>query len=523
MNKKTGFLLLILVFLLTVLLSACNSGNSKEDNAEKNTGNNTGNNTEDKNAEEVYEYKFMFEAQNLPDSNPTLRDEKVMEKFNIKYDMNYITLDGGLEKFNVLFASGNYPDVITNLNHEAEVKKWADAGYLVSMSDHLDQLPSYRNRWSDEDWQIVTDFATNSDGNLYYLPAQNYRTHSKSWIYRKDIFDDLGLEFPETLDELYETLTTLKEAYPDSVPISNRGMDGVLGTATHAYRLPGNVWGFSGFWLDPDENDEVNYAASQDKFREALKFINKLYEENLIEKEFPTMTTEQWTQRGTNDQAFIIYDYATRASYFQDLMADDSPAEWSWAPFTLSTGDKPGFVERELPFFAYGPVITNNLEGDKLNRVLEYFDWAATDEGTTFHTLGIEGETFELVDGKPQYIGENEATKHEHFADTGFFEFLITDPEYVQADPDRQTDLSVSEAFADEPHAPFTAYDLSSDEQDKVNSMITGISDTAEEFTVKAIMGRIDIHDDNVWESYISDLNKAGLEELLEIYRGAVK
>jgi putative aldouronate transport system substrate-binding protein len=504
-STKMWTLLIVLVLALSMVLSACKSG---EKVSESDTGD--------------FEYKFMAEYQNLPDQNPTLKDQKVMERFGIKYETNFITLDGGVEKFNVQFASGNYPDVITNLNHEPEVKKWADAGYLVPMSDYLDQLQNYRERWSEEDWKLVMDFAANSDGKLYYLPAQNYRTHSKAWIYRKDIFDKLGLEFPKTLNELYDVIVTLKEAYPNSVPISNRDISGVLGISIHANRLPGDVWGFGGFWRDPDQNNEVHFAAAQDKFREALKFVNKLYEENLIEKEFPTMTEEQWTQRGVNEQSFIMYDYGTRASYFQNLMPKGSSAQWTWAPVAMSAGDRPGFVQRELPFFAYGPVITNKLEGERLNRILEYFNWAASEEGTTFHTLGIEGETFEVVDGKPQYTS-GATTKHEHFSKTGFMEFLFTDPDYIQADPDRQTDLEVSKAFADDEYAPFTAYELSQDEQAQANSMITGIKDIAEEFAVKTIMGQIDINDDKVWNSYIENLNQAGLKELLEIYRGAVK
>jgi len=523
MSKKTIASWLGLIVAFSFTLSACGStgGTGTEESAGETVAKESSNQQEEqtKDAPKVLEYEFIAEYQNMPDENPTLKERLVMEKFNIKTKTNYITTAEGLEKLSVLFASGNYPDVIPNLNHEPEVKKWGAAGYLVPMSDYLDRLPEYRKWWSDEDWEIMQQFAQSPDGKLYYLPAKNYRSHSKAWIYRKDIFEELGLKFPETLDELYETLKALKKAYPDSVPLSNRGKDGVLGIAVNAYRLPGDMFnGFEGFFRDQDMNNEVVFAQATDKYREALKFINKLYKEGLMEKEFPTMTTEQWTQRGVSGRALIMYDYATRAAYFQNLMKDTPSAVWDWAPVNISTGGKEGFVDRELPFFAYGPVITNKVEGERLDRILEYFNWAASPEGVKFHTLGVEGQTYELVDGKPQY-SNGAKDKHEMFQKSGFIEFLITDPDYVNSDRDRQTDLAVSEAFKDKPYVPFTAFRLTPEDQELANSMITGITDHAEQFYVKAVMGQVDIHDDAVWNQYVRELNQAGLEQLLEIYK----
>ncbi|WP_309119645.1 hypothetical protein [Paenibacillus sp.] len=135
-----------------------------------------------------------------------------------------------------------------------------------------------------------------------------------------------------------------------------------------------------------------------------------------------------------------------------------------------------------------------------------------------FHTLGVEGETYEVVDGKPQY-SNGAADKHEMFQKTGFIEFLVTDPEYVASNEDRQTDLAVSEAFKDKPFVPFTAFDLSAEDRETANSLITGVTDIAEQFYVKAIMGQVDVNDDAVWNQYVQELNQAGLTQLLELHR----
>lgn len=518
-TKKAGVWSIAAVLVLSVVLAACSGGGKSEAGGDSPQPSGSASGGEEQ--RQVFEYKLMAEFQNLPDENPTMKDKLVMDKFDIKTTTNYVTLAEGLEKMSVLFASGNYPDAIPNLNHEADVKKWGAAGYLVPLSDHMDKLPNYRKWWTDDEWETMISFASNSDGKLYYLPAKNYRSLSKAWIYRKDVFDKLGLKFPETLDELYDTLKALKAAYPNSVPLSNRSKDGVIGIAALANRLPGDMWyNFEGFYRDPDMNGEVHYAQATDKYRETLKFISRLYRENLIEKEFPTMTTEQWTQRGVNSQAFIMYDYATRAAYFQNLMQEPD-AEWAWADVALSNGGgKPGVVDREMPFFAYGPIVTNKVEGERLDRLLEYFNWAASEEGVRFHTLGVEGETYEVVDGKPQYKNGAE-DKHAFFQKTGFIEFLVTDPDYIKSSPDRQTDLAVSEAFKDHDYIPFTAFKLSDADQELANSRITGIIDIAEQFYVKAIMGQADVNDDSVWNQYVSQLNQAGLEELLGIFRQA--
>jgi putative aldouronate transport system substrate-binding protein len=98
----------------------------------------------------------------------------------------------------------------------------------------------------------------------------------------------------------YETLQELKEIYPDSVPFTMKsGIDGF-------FRL-GIGWGIKCFQPYYDEENKIwAYSDTSDECKDMLDFIKKLYNEELFEKEFATITQSAWTAKMTApDKTFV--------------------------------------------------------------------------------------------------------------------------------------------------------------------------------------------------------------------------
>ncbi|MEM2123528.1 MAG: extracellular solute-binding protein [Candidatus Bathyarchaeia archaeon] len=81
-------------------------------------------------------------------------------------------------------------------------------GYITNLSDFMNSHPELNY----PDWDLADIFAANqyadTRGNLYSVPLE---TMVKTYVYRKDKFDELGLKPAKTMDELKENAKELTD------------------------------------------------------------------------------------------------------------------------------------------------------------------------------------------------------------------------------------------------------------------------------------------------------------------------
>ncbi|MDF2922442.1 MAG: transporter substrate-binding protein [Paenibacillaceae bacterium] len=460
------------------------------------------------------EVSYIWQDQVIPNETHTLKDKELEKRFNVKLAPEYVNWDGSNDKLNVMFASGEYADFFMNINAGLQLNKWGQNGYLLPINDYLDKLPNYRKLFSEEEWNFLTKYVSTGSGKIYFLPGQNPSKMQRVWIYRKDIFDKEGLKLPGTMDELYQVLKTLKAKYPDSVPMSSRwGADGLLAGFTKGFRTDVD------FWKNPDTN-KVEYAPSTGNYRDMLVYLSKLYKENLIEKEFATITGPQWEEKNYTGKSLIEYSYATRSVDFENKAKAAPGTDWELLPQLIrGYSDKPALAPRELPFYMSGGIaISSAVKGEKLDKILEMIDWLCTPEGSRLMQLGQEGQHYDTVGSKvkPKEQYKDFLTL---FKETGFHFFLGRETQLAEP----SVNDKVMELFGKEAYAPFVAFSFSDEDEKSKSSLVTGLNDKRLEFTQKAIMGTVDPSSDEAWNKYVQDLEKAGLSKLTEIYTRSAK
>ena len=231
---------------------------------------------------------YSFSADRLP-NEPVYEHKIVREKFGIVFDVEYVAQSAYTEKMNLYFASGNYPDYVYRAPNIQDVHRWAMEGHIRPMSDLFDRLPEYFANWTEEGWAEAFLFTRSPDGKLYFLPERRDYTHYMAWIYRADLFEEAGIEFPQTTEDLLAALDTLTDLYPDSTPIVNWfGIDMLWGFQL-AFRTHKDVH------VDIDTGELV-YGPATDKYRDMLTFVNELYRRGYIDREWLTMQRSQWQE-----------------------------------------------------------------------------------------------------------------------------------------------------------------------------------------------------------------------------------
>lgn len=483
------------------------------------------------NMDKTVSLTVVSQTKYAPNAVPNEYTKRTEQKFNMKWDYQAIPLSAGMDKYNVMFASGDYPDFIPNMNQWNAVRKWAAAGYLLPIGDYFDKMPNYRKLYTDDQWKMLKDF-TSVNGKMYMVPFITTTYDPMTFVYRKDAFDKAGItSFPKTTDELMTALQKLKDANPGFIGLGVRGGTGNTGVRNllisfdNTFRIPPDFNGSNGwygFWRDPDYNKKLVFAPATDKQRALLSYLAKLYKAGLIQKDFATSTEDQFNQNRKNGKDLIDFQYV---SHVVSLEKQSKDQDWEYAKaFVTDTAFGKNPVMFKGPDFSlFGSIFSNKLanQPDKLNRLLKYLDWSATPEGTLFNQMGVEGLTYVMKDGLPTY--KDDLDRKKVLEQFGFDYYLTKNDDAQKTDPAFQIDLEAAPAFKAMETMYAQAADMNEEDAGSVNTIMTGVWNEVYTFATKAIMGVVNINDDQVWKDHLSNLNKVGLDKAQAIYEKAMK
>lgn len=220
------------------------------------------------------------------------------EATNVHIEWIEIPLSGWSEKINVMCSTGNLPDAILG-----DFDMARNYEQVVNLDEYLElYAPNVTAFFDTRDDYPSALYAP--DGHIKCLPSGDESTHNiidtQYWI-NKSWLDKLGLEVPETTEELREVLI----AFRDNDPNGNGQKDEIPFTF-------GSTWGWadaidnffgpfgvveSGYHVFMDENNQAVFAAEQQGYYDALSYLHDLYADGLIDKDVFTMSTDQYTSK----------------------------------------------------------------------------------------------------------------------------------------------------------------------------------------------------------------------------------
>lgn len=227
-----------------------------------------------------------------PDEMPAV--QRLEEMTNINLEWEVLKGSDWKTKTNLMFSSGEYPDIIIAVNGEGQIddeEYGVTQGLVLPLDDYIAQyMPIYNERIAAEASDPTVSLVA-SDGQTYsvgYLVGQNINTETHSFI-NEQWLEAVGMEVPTTVDELTEVFRAFKTKDPngngqaDEVPLQ-MGLD--VGYYGFRYILP--MFGIpadSSKWIYLDDNKQVQFAGNQENFRAAVEWLHQMYEEGLTDPE----------------------------------------------------------------------------------------------------------------------------------------------------------------------------------------------------------------------------------------------
>jgi putative aldouronate transport system substrate-binding protein len=335
-----------------------------------------------------------------PISNDMPIIKEMSAKAGIKFKWEQAPSDGNqyTEKFNILVASGDIPDIMINGDKELLNRGGAN-GVFETLNGYIDNyMPNVKKHWAEK--PIVQKLITNDDGKVYYLTRMTAVKTMNILIGRQDWLDKLGLKVPTTPDEMYTVLKAFKEKDPngngkaDEIPFTCRGK---LSSLTPFFEAFG-VFIKEPFYV---ESGKVKCTYTDPRFKEGLAFVNRLYMEKLIDNEYATNDLNIWSSRLTNGTSGMTFDVFVRAEFLNNLIKNSNPQAKFMGYIPLKGPDgKPATKDQQNPIGVGAAV---SAKSKYKVEIAKFFNWMYSDEGIMMTNFGIEGNQYTYVNGQPQY------------------------------------------------------------------------------------------------------------------------
>lgn len=425
-------------------------------------------------------------------------------------------------KVNLIMASKDQLPDLLHMFSKRVPDKHALSGAFVSILDNLDKLPNFK-KWMDstkESKEYVTQ-RTAGDGKVYFFPTYGLHTinNMRSWMYRKDIFEKNGLKPPKDTNEMYEVAKKLKAIYPDSYPVSFR-----LGLGQ--FEIIGPQWktGFEVHTYYDFQNNKWCYGATEDTMKEMILYYKKLYDEKLMPPDFLTMNAQSWQQLVSSSKGFMMPEYIIRIDFFNQPARKENP-DYTWAVMdppkaNISTGTS------KLPKTNYelsGYLVCNTGKKENTDNAFKFVDWMYSEKGVELLSWGKEGETYKVENGEKQFILDDKGTPARNLygiGTTGLYQ--IVDPTSNEALYSKENVQNAHTAlgYLEERANPKAWVPLNDQETEIVTQTSDTVKTYVEQELCKFLLGQRPMSE---WNNYVSEVNKLGIEKILDTYDKAYK
>lgn len=320
-------------------------------------------------------------------------------------DIRFITPKGNeSEKFNAMISADSLPDLVTLGWWEPQADIMIERDMVCALNELADQYDMY---FYDVTQEAVRRWYTREDGNLYCYPNSTYQPSdyekydnigsNQTFLVRKDIYEALGCPDMTTPEGFKEAVRRAAKEFPsvegnELIPIGAHVFDenGCASFDQYLQNFLAVPFEKAGRYYDRDTDPE--YIIWLKMFRELgaegyLKddiFIDKRtqMEEKLAQGRYFCMLYQRTDMA---DQQKILYSRNPDSIY----IAVDGPKNSRGDDHVLPGAGINGWTVT---------MISKNCE--RPDRALELMTYLLSEKGQKLTYLGIEGVTYDTVDGK---------------------------------------------------------------------------------------------------------------------------
>ncbi len=411
------------------------------------------------------------------------------------------------------------------------IQGFGEKGYILPLNEYVEDSTHLNKIFGEFDGYDLRDAITSADGNMYYMPGFDpsvVESHYQVLWLNEGWLKTLGLKLPQTTEDLRTALEAFRDGDPngnglaDEIPLA--GSNDVETEKITNFLINAFVYN------DPDnsrlyvEDGSVRFAPMTDEWREAMKYLNGLYADGLME---PFAYDHNVLAAIANDTWDVLGGFASQS--VTDVLFLTNPELVNTfvhiAPLAGPEGVRNATVRTPLP----RPMGVVTSSCDNPEAVFCLFDLMLSEEAFLIGRFGEEG--VDWVPGRntdTNFYGGNAAVKvinqiqngvqNKHICEIGpFFAY----PKYAESVTFSGFEVAQEyiDAGAYRAYEPFKPKEhiraLPSDY--KVPAGLRHSIDQYTDVSIRAfVTGEANPFDDSAWRAHLQKYRELGVGQLLD-------
>ncbi len=331
--------------------------------------------------------------------------KKITEATGVTLNAEFAVADPS-QKLSLIVASGEYPEL---LSAKGDVDKFVEAGAMLDLTDLIDKhAPNIKKVYGD---QIKRLRYSNEDQSIYVIPTY-------SAVGTKNLVAGGGFELQHKAvkEAGYPEIKTLQDyedviqSYIDKNPTDADGNPNIGMTlnaddwhmSITVTNPAAEVTGKSGdgeYYIDP-QTYEATYHFRTEGEKEYFKWLNHMYDIGLLDKDTFVQKNDQYLAKIASGRVIGMIDADWGYAEAENSLKSAGKYEDTYGHYSVTLSDEYKDNRMQSTGFMSGWGVGITTSAKDPVRAIKFLDYLASEEAQIMNNWGIEGEHYNVEDGK---------------------------------------------------------------------------------------------------------------------------
>ncbi|MBN2533266.1 MAG: ABC transporter substrate-binding protein [Spirochaetales bacterium] len=331
--------------------------------------------------------------------------QKIKEKTGVTLDIQYPVGDAG-EKMTLMLASGEYPDLVYA---KGEGNKFVQAGAYIDLRELIEKHgPNIKKFFGDE--YLKRHRYSPEDPSIYWIGSlqvnQQLIEPGQGFQVQVAVLKELGYPEIKTVKDFERIIAEYAKRYPEITgkPVIPYTLcfDGwrILISVTNSAVFATGGNGDDGEWYVDEKTYKPVIHHTRPEEKEYFRWLNHMYATGLLDPECVTQTYDMYIEKISSGRVLGLSDATWEYLGAKNALKTAGMEERLYGifPVVLEQGMENKLFMSGGYIPGWGIGITTKCKYPV--RAIKFLDWLCTEEAQVLRHWGIEGEHWEIRDGK---------------------------------------------------------------------------------------------------------------------------
>ncbi|MEX1029422.1 MAG: ABC transporter substrate-binding protein [Paenibacillaceae bacterium] len=483
--------------------------------------------------------------------------KEITKRTGVTLDAEFAVGDPA-QKVALIAASGEYPDIISA---KGDIGKLVDAGAVLDLTDLIEKYaPNIKKVLGDN---LARAKYTNEDQSIYAIPTWAAVNEQRfvaggGFELQHRVVKEAGYPEIRTVQDYEKVIKAYLEKHPTdengnkNIGVSLNADDWHMYISVTNPAVATTGGSDDGEYFINQETHEATYHFRRPEEKEYFRWLNHMNDIGLLDKESFVQKYDQYKAKVATGRVLGLIDQDWDYNDSQQALKTAGKLDQTFGhyPVTMSKDIKEASFWPTGFMGGYGVAISSTAKDPV--RIIKFLDFLASDEGQILNNWGIEGKHYVMENGKrvvPKEVQDrinNDNTAFTKESGIGFYwntmvhygdgakdavgnYYTKNFPEQLvigYSDVEKETlaaykattwkDLFPNEdEFSEKAYG--AAWNISIPGEDEVSILGTKMRDITWKRVPEAILAK-PADFDKIWDAYMQDLDKAGVDKMEKGY-----